>query len=69
MSELTRTLSNSGIVEVNLKRGKDHHVAPQHYLRNTDDQTSLYEGTNLDERSDVQVSGCGGSNGHCLPSG
>ncbi|MEE2788555.1 MAG: TonB-dependent receptor [Myxococcota bacterium] len=57
VSELTRTLSNSGIVEVNLKRGKDHHIgATTLLLRNTDDQTSLYEGTNLDERSDVQVS-------------
>ena len=50
------TVSLSAIAELSLELGKAHQISSTTLLlRNTDDETGQFVGTNLDERSDVRV--------------
>ena len=57
IDSLTRNIQLSGILELGLDIGRNHRIATTTLLlRNTDDETSQFTGTNADERSDVRVS-------------
>ena len=51
IDSLTRNIQLSGILELGLDIGRDHRIATTTLLlRNTDDETSQFTGTNADER-------------------